>query len=93
MFEITCKVCSESVNQKEMETHAEKCEFQPKLLAAYTTEEKIKFFDQVYATALEDYYHVQKFARPTKGTAHYCWERTMELLGPGIWDIYKKLVS
>ena len=69
-----------------------------KLLEEYTTEEKIKFFDGIYNSALSELKEQENNNGndPDDDNKHYCWEERMALLDNGkedFWKYYNSLID
>ena len=68
--------------------------WEPRPLSDFSDEEKIKFFDQTYRGAVDDFeFMKENDGEPRKDTQHYAWEDTMSLLdndGESVWTILRK---
>jgi len=70
-----------------------KPDWQPKLAADYTPEEKCAAFDKLHQMALDEYKELLE-----KGWANEDWraykdEAVTKLLGEGVWDAWRQLIG
>ena len=67
-----------------------------KNLNEYTTEEKIKFFDKMYKSALSELNEVEQKCYHDENYTHYAWEEYIEILvrdNDKFWKYWNKIIG
>lgn len=95
---------NEEIEKKRMELEELKSQFlmQKRIkivrpLEDYTVEEKVKFFDDLYARAIEELDHVEEHSEQMKDGNYYMWKRVMSILeydgkSQEFWDYYNNFL-